>query len=239
MLDGSLPGYWLDVIATFTAANTTKAKILVDVSPPQVAPAVSGENPLPGESAVRQRVLTGGCRLVEGQITSTDNVDKSLLVYRGIQTSLYANMGVVTTTATTNATITRTVGSFIADGLKVGDSGMCFGAVSDANNGSIFTVTAVTDLQLTLSGVTGISIAETQGTGFRVIKVAQVGRKAIVATSGASDTKASVPLIGGIYDGRIDFTGTSFGSTGMLIVGLAATASASGIISVSGVVGLY
>ncbi len=240
MIDGTLPGYWNNNTVSFTAASTTSAKILVDVSPAQVVAAISGETALPGESTVRQRVLTGGCRVIDGKATSSDSVARALLVYEGVQTSLYANMGTVATTATTNSTITRTVGSFITDGFQIGDNIMVFGAVSAANNGMIAIVTGVAAGTLTLSGTTAISVAETQSAGFRIIRVGAAYRKPVAITAGTDGTTAPVPIIGGTLDPRTDTTGISLGANGMLIVGMQATISAlPAVVSVTANFGLY
>lgn len=239
MIDVTLPGYWIAKTPSLTLTNTTKLKILFDVTPAQVVTAVSGETALPGESAVRQRVLAGGARIIDGKITSTDAAAKSLKTYIGEQLTLYANMGTATTTATTNATITRTVGSFITDGWKVGDQVMLDGSLSGANDGNVGVVTGVAATTLTLSGVTAVSVAETQGAGFRLIRLVQTGQIPVPANSGNSDSILPVKLFGHANDVYNDL-GIQLGATNLLIGALAANASAlPAAIQVSINAGLY
>lgn len=239
MREPTYPGYWDNQVVSFTITNSTQAKILCDVTPAQVVAAVSGETALPGESAIRQRVLQGGCRIIDGTIASTDSAAKSLLSYVGVQTSLYANMGVVTTTATTNSTVTRNAGSFITDGYQVGDKIMLFGCVTGANNGTTNIVTGVAANTLTVSGTTGIPTAETQGAGFRIIRLGRGTQIAIPANSGNADATPAIKLIG-TNESRTDTSGVQLGATGMLIVAMSAAISAlPAQIDVSAQRGLY
>lgn len=239
MLDVTLPGYWVVKTSALTITNTTKCKILMDVTPAQVVTAVSGETALPGESAVRQRVMTGGARIIDGKVTSTDAAAKSLKLYIGEQLSLYANMGTVTTTATTNSTITRNSGSFITDGWKAGDQLMLDGSLSAANDGMPAVITAVTATTITVSGVSAISVAETQGAGFRVIRLVQISQIPVPANSGNSDTIPSVKLFGHSNDVYND-AGIQLGATNLLVGALVANASAlPAAIQVSMNAGLY
>src|SRR4051812_35347702 len=100
MIDAQLPGAWKNYGENFSITNGTLAKILADVAAPQVKPAIAGELALPGEATVRQRVLTGGQRIIDGVISSTDGTARSAVFYIGKQTSLFANMGTVTITGT-------------------------------------------------------------------------------------------------------------------------------------------
>lgn len=225
MIDITLPGYWITKTFAFTVTNTTKCKIVFDVTPAQVVAAIAGETALPGESSVRQRVLMGGTRISDGKLCSTDAVAKSMLLYVGEQLTLYADMGVAATTATTNATVTRTVGSFITDGWKAGDQLMLDGAVSAANNGNPVSITAVTATTLTLNGVTAVSVAETQGAGFRLIRLGQATRIPIPANSGNTDAILPVKLIGHANDVYND-PGIQLGATNLLVAAMVANLSA-------------
>lgn len=241
-IDGTLPLSWDNAVANFIAANGVQAKILVDVSAPQVVTAIAGETALPYETAARQRILQGGTRVIDGLVSSSDTVARDLMIYTAQQASLYANMGVVTTTATGNSTITRTVGSFITDGYQVGEQIMAFGAVSNANNGSVAVVTAVAALTLTLSGVAAISVAETQLAGFRLLRVAGAVRKAIAVGAGTNGTAGAIALIGGSLDPRTDNSpyGIMLGQNGMLLVAMQAAISAlPAVVSVSAHFGRY
>lgn len=225
MIDPQLPGQWKEWVESFTITNSTLAKILCDVAPAMVLPAIAGEIPLAGEATVRQRVLTGGQRIIDGNISSTDGVAKSARLYVGRQTSLFANMGVVSTTGT-NA-LNRTVGSFIADGYKIGDTVMLFGAPTAANNGLLLVVTGVTALALTFNGI--LLTNEAMAAGFRVFRVAQRTQRGVPINAGNTDTAPAVQLLGGGQDpatfGPPD-TGLSLDADGVLIVALSAAASA-------------
>ncbi|OIR02625.1 hypothetical protein GALL_153390 [mine drainage metagenome] len=233
MIDGTLPGYWDNKVANFTAANGTQAKVLVDVSPAQVAAAIVGEAALPGEASVRQRVMTGGCRVIDGLISSSDSAAKSVAVWQGVQATLYANMGAPTITALN--VINRTVGSFVDDGYSVGDSCMLFGATTAANDGVLAQVTAVTALALTFNGTPFTN--EASAAGFRIVRVGRAKQIAVPANAGSSDSVSSVSLLLGA---QTDSTGIQLGANGMLIAGLVAAASAlPAQVSVSANVGLY
>jgi len=226
MLEGTLPGYWDGISAEFITNNGTQAKILADVTPARVMPAVSGETPRPGEPSVRQRVLTGGCRVLDLCAVSTDGTDRSVLIAEGVETTVYADMGTATTTATTNSTITRTSGSFITDGYKVGDCIMLFGAATDNNNGTYNIVTAVAAGSLTVSGTTGIPTAETQAAGFRILKMSRPIRFPVPANSGNTDTAPAKQLLGSSQWPRLDSTGISLGAKSVLVASMVAAISA-------------
>lgn len=227
MIDPQLPAMWQEYpSASFIAASGTQAKILVDVAPPIVVPAIPGETALPnGESAVRQRVRTGGQRIIDGSISSTDATPRSLLLYLASLLSLFANMGAPTVTGT-NA-INRTAGSFITDGWQVGDSAMGFGYTTAANNGVMAIVTAVTGSGLTFNGTPFTN--ETIPAGFRLFRVSQKTRKPIPANSGNTDILPPIPLLGGPQDPTAllgSDIGLSLGPNGALIAAMAASVSA-------------
>src|SRR5687767_1747283 len=98
MLDPQQPGPWKDYEASLTVNDSTRAKILVDETLPAVLPAISGETALPGEVAVRQRVLTGGQRIIDGNFASTDAADKSVVIWKGTVLTRQADMGVASIT---------------------------------------------------------------------------------------------------------------------------------------------
>lgn len=227
MIDSQLPGQWREYETSITAALTTQAKILCDVAPAGLMAAISGETALPGEAAARQRIFTGGQRIIDGNWISTDSVAKSGRLWVASQVSLYANMGVVTTTATTNGTFTRTVGSFITDGWNVGDSAMIFGSANVANNGVLVQITTVVAGTLTFNGVPLAAV--TEAAGFRIVRVNLRYQKAIAITAGSIDGTPPVPLLTGTQDPSSlppPDTGLSLGPNGMLLVSVAATLSA-------------
>ena len=224
--DITLPGQYDANSEAFTISNTTKAKVLIDVLPARVVASASGEVALPGEASTRQIILRGGQRITDGQITSTDSVDRSLVLYVGQQSTAYADMGVAGTVATSGQiVVSRTVGSFKTDNLPVGCGVMLFGNVTGANDGIIGQVTAVTATSLTVNMVGVTVVTETQGAGFRVIKLGQAQRIKVPLNSGNSDTISSVSLIGYSGDARKD-SGIFLGANSVLVGAMAASISA-------------
>jgi len=223
MIDGTLPGYWKSWQASFTVTNSTRAKPLVDVTPAGVVAAVTGETALPnGETALRQRVLQGGCRVLDGMIASTDSAAKSLLIWNGTQLTKQADMG--TASFATTATITRSAGSFLTDGWKIGDSVMPFDATTDANNGVMSVIIGVVAGTLTVNGTPFTT--EAMPAGSRLCRVTRQTQKAVPANSGNADSTPAVSLLGGAQDPALDTSGRSIGANDMIIVSLVAAASA-------------
>ena len=208
----SVPGGWADTTqVSFIAASGVLARVLLDVT-----------------TALGNYL--GGQRAYDITVASTDAVANALIVWEGTQRCLYANMGVVATTATTNATITRTVGSFITDGFAVGDSVMPFGAVATASNGSPGIVTGVTATALTFSGIpTGWS-ANTEGAGFRLLRVTRRNPVAIPANAGiataVSTLNNNIQVIGTSTDSTRDPYGIELGSNSVLLCALYQAVSA-------------
>jgi hypothetical protein len=225
MIDPNLQAYWDTICTAFTITDSTNAKIIVDKSPPQVVASVSGETALPGESAVRQRILQGGCQIIDGTISSSDATLRYLNLFIGKELTLGANMGTVAYTATTNATITRTVGSYITEGWKVGMKLMGFNSTNSSNDGKPVSVTAVTATTLTLNGVSAISVAGTQDANLRLFAIAQRTEIAIAASAGTNGSSAPVKLIGNGQDAST-FPGIQLGEKNVLIGSMAAAVSA-------------
>jgi hypothetical protein len=135
-------------------------------------------------------------------------------------------MGSVATTATVNATITRSQGSFLDEGWRIGQHVMLDNATSTVNNGNPVAVTGVSALTLTLNGVSAVSVAEPQGVGFRLIRVAQIERVTIPLNAGNADGVPSVRLFNNGMDPRNDTSGLFLGERDVLIMGLASAVSA-------------
>lgn len=224
MIDAQLPGQWQGSEVSFVAANGTQAKILCDVAPPMVVPAIAGEVQLPGESTVRQRIRTGGQRIIDGAIASTAAVN-SILMYLGTLLSLYAGLGVPTITGTN--TLNRTAGSFITDGWKVGDSLMGFGHLTPANDGVMAICTAVAAGALTFNGAPFTN--ENVPAGYRAFRVALKTRRGVPLNAGNTDAIPPVQLLGGTQDPSAFLppdTGLSLGPNDALIVAMAAAVAA-------------
>ncbi len=240
MIDAQMVGAWKEWGATFIAATGTLGKILCDVTPAAVAAAVTGETSLPGETQVRQRVRTGGQRIIDGVVSSTDGSARSMLFYIGTQMTKQADMG-GTSTITGSNTFNRASGSFIADGWKVGDGVMPFDMATAANNGVLGIVTTVTSTTLVVNGTPYTN--ETMPAGSRIFRVELRTRKGIPINSGNTDSAPPVPVLGGSQDPSQlppPDTGISLGPDGALIAAMVAAVSAlPAQVSVTGHSALY
>lgn len=216
-LDTGFPGdYQMLPPVTFIAANGTAGKIAIDK---QLAAGVNTQG-LPTNAN-----LLGGCRLLDLCASSTDGSGKDVIRYQGMETSLYANMGTVATTATGNATITRSTGSFVTDGYKIGDTIMVFGSV--ANDGILGTITTVAALTLTLNGVPAGWTANAEAAGFRIIRVGAGIRVTVAANSGVGATATSnVTLLNSGVDAAVDRSGLWVGANNIVILAMQAAVSA-------------
>lgn len=210
-----------NAVVSFTAANTTLAKILVDRPAAQQLAAISGESSLPGEASARPRVLWGGANIKNMIASSTDTADKELLVYIGRQLS-----SSVTGAITSQNLITRTDGgSFVTDGWEIGSTMMMFGETSVAGNNGVMTqLTAVAASTLT---VTGTPWTNTTFTGtVRLFKVAQRFRTKIPLSAGNSATIKNVKLLANPNDDLTDLYTLRIGENSALIVAMGSAVSA-------------
>lgn len=212
---GSVPGSFDDTrFASFIAASGTLAQVIADTSK-----APTG-------------TLLGGKRVYDVTVSSTDAAANALLLWEGVEASSYANMGTVTTTATTNASVTRTVGSYIADGWVAGQTAMVLGSVAAGNNGNYAVVTGVTALGLTFNGIPSGFTAQTEGAGFRVVRVARRAPVLIPANSGnltaVSTAITNIQVLGGgnSLDKTQDTSGLELGPNSLLLASLYQAASA-------------
>lgn len=226
MLDPSYGAYHRLWSCGFVAADGTQAKILVDEAAAQVLAAISGETALPGEATVRQRILMGGSRVIDGSIASTDGTARSLLIWLGRVLSRVSDFGATTTVTGTNA-FNRASGSFVTDGWRAGDTVMPFGMTTAANNGVAGVVTTVTSTVLTVNGTPYTN--ETMPTTARLMRVSQRTRRGLPISSGNTDTAPAVGLMGGSQDPAapaLPDTGYSLGDVDVMIVGMVAAVSA-------------
>lgn len=226
MLDPSYGAYWRLSTCGFVAADGVQAKILVDETAAQVLAVISGEAALPGEASVRQRVLMGGCRVIDGSVASTDGTARSLLIWLGRVLSRVSDFGATTTVTGTN-TFNRATGSFVTDGWRTGDIVMPFGMTTAANNGVPGVVTTVTATTLVANGTPYTN--ETMPTTARLMRISQRTRRGIPISSGNTDSAPPVPLMGGAQDpaaAALPDTGYSLGAEDVMIVGMVAAVSA-------------
>jgi hypothetical protein len=184
-------------------------------------------------------VLQGGCQIIDGTISSSDATLRYLNLYLGKELTLGSAMGTVAYTATTNSTITRTTGSYITEGWKVGMKLMSFNSTNSANDGKPVSVTGVTATTLTLSGVSAISVAGTQDATLRLFAIAQRTEIAIAASAGTNGSSTPIKLIGNSQDAST-FAGIQLGEKGVLIGSMAAAVSAlPASVDVTATVGYY
>ncbi|MFA7239358.1 MAG: hypothetical protein WC091_04540 [Sulfuricellaceae bacterium] len=221
---------------TFIAASGTVAKVVVDVTPGAVA---MGTQP----------ALYGGCTVIDLTASSTD-VLKNINLYIGsVTTTIDAstNTGATTSTATTNATLVRTLGSWIADGYRVGDLVMLFAPTASGSaflpqsvEGVLATVTGVAALTITFNGVPAGWTAITVSAGTRVCRVVPHMQAPIAANSGSNGSVPSVGLLGNGMDGSSVKTELKLGQNNLLIAAMAAAVGAlPAYVSVAAVTALY
>lgn len=197
----TLPGQISNpIMAAFTASNGLQAKVLQDVT------SATG-------------ILTGGARIYDLVAASTDTNANSLIIWQGLQMTLFANMGAPT--ITTQNIINRTSGSYITDGFAVGDKVMVLGDTANpANNGTPQVVTAVAALTLTVNGTPWTN--EACQAGFRIIKVSRRATVSVAANAGNTTAIGNVQLIAGNgNDSTKDPLGISLGLSGMLLASMA------------------
>lgn len=197
--------------ATFIAANGVLGKIVLDKLP------VGGGG---NQGLSLNPLALGGGRLLDLTAVSSDAAAKSLLTYIGYETTVGSNMGTVTTTATTNATVTRTSGSFVTDGWAVGDLCMAFGSAASGNNGNLATVTTVAAGTLTFNGVPSGFTANSETAALRLFRVVPKPPIAVPvgASAGVVATTNTTLLAALGIDNTLDRTGIWLGASEVVIV---------------------
>lgn len=134
-------------------ADATAAKRLLTASKGNVTP--DGTMPV-GSSLLAGKGLIGGTRLHALMAMNAANAANTIRRWIGTGIlSKAADMGAVGVTAGSTPTISRTVGSFLADGWLVGDGIILEGAANRENNvaSQVMAVTATT-LQLSAAAIT-------------------------------------------------------------------------------------
>lgn len=217
---GNLPaGFRSPRPVSFTAANGTVARILVEQVPASLA---NGSLP----------PYYGGCTVIDLTATSTDAANKDVILYVGtvLTTQDALNTGSITTGA--QNTLTRASGSFIADGWQVGDLAMVFAAAGTAQvvtgiDGLPLIVTGVTATVLTFNGTPLAAGANVLATASRIIAVADKARLTVTANAGNSSSIPNVRLLANpIYDASVVTTELKLGSDNVLIAAMQAAVSA-------------
>jgi len=171
---------------TFTVTYGTRAKVLVD----QYANA-NASGSLPS--------YYGGCTVLDLVASSTDASNRDLEIY--VATVLYTT-GSSDSIAINGTNITRTTGSFLTDGFRVGDLFMAFAADNVSRNGDdgiLGIITAVAALQLDFNGTPYSNVGEHFNNGTRLCTVGLRLRAPIAANSG-NGTIPNVSLLNNAMD---------------------------------------
>lgn len=232
--NGAFPsGFRTERPTSFTAANTTIAKVVVE--------------PILGAAAISPApAYFGGCAVIDLPVFSSDSALKDINLFIGtIRTTQDAvNTGVMATTAAGNSTITRISGSFITDGWKVGDQCMLFtpdntAQVATAVDGIASTITAVAALTITVNGVT-LAAATPLTAGTRLVSVTKKFTASIPINSGNTNAIASANLLNNSMDGAALRSDIKLGPLNMLIASMGSAVSALPcVVSIHPTVGLY
>jgi hypothetical protein len=224
-LNQSFAGAYLTNPVSFTVGNTTLGKIIVPRTPPAAAL----------DTLQPDITLRGGCRLIGGQISSTDGTARSILIYEGHR--CFVNTAGVLTVGS-SSTIVRSTGSFLqtaatatdnnGPGWQVGDTLMLFYSATGANNGLLCVVTGVSASTLTVNG-TPLTTDATPGVVTELYRVAMRTRIGIPLNSGNTDSAPPVQLFGSSQD--VDLAsqpdrGSQFGPDDVLIGAMVANISA-------------
>ena len=217
--------------ASFTAGNTTIAKVLVDQYP---AAASAGNLP----------AYYGGCSVIDLVASSSDTVARDVLLYIGYVATTQATTGTnpsgaITTTA---STLVRATGSWIVDGYQVGDQIMTFAPPGTAPNNNMDgipgTVTSISALTMTVNATPFGTLTLAAGT--RIVRNSPHLRVTVPIAAGTNGTTSSVGLIGTAVDGSALKYEIKLGPQNVLIVGMQATVSALPVVvSVGATVALY
>lgn len=226
-------GFQGNIGATFIAANSTVAKLIIDGS---LYPASAATSTAP--------TCYGGGTIIDLVANSAEpSASKDIVFYGGvIATTQGGSTGAMATTATSNGTITRSTGSFLTDGWFVGDLAMLFAPYGTAPNaavdGILCNITSVTALTLTINGVpiAALSLA----TGTRICRVTPEFRATVAAGAGTSGALRGIPLLGSSFDGSLIRTEKKFSSTEIYAAAMQSAASAlPAYISINGQVAKY
>jgi hypothetical protein len=210
-LDVSLPQQWRTFTKSLTANNAALAQVLVDKTPP------TGN-------------LQGGARVIDGVVTSTDSVNKSILVWQGEELTTAANSGNLVFANTT--AVTRNVGSFLVDGWRQGDRFMVvYGAQGQytgtpGNYGNAWSIMSLSANNINVNGATFVQ--EIIEANARMVRVATRTRMLVTANSGNADSTPPVALMTGSQNpasAALPDTGWQLGPTSMLLISLANTTS--------------
>lgn len=139
-----------------------------------------------------------GSRVHMMQASTNDGSDNSAKVHFIKETTLQSDMGVgaLVDGGGSSDTITRTSGSFITDGWKVGDKVLVSGATTLANDFLVI-LTGVAALTLTFATST-VNTAENLPTGAKLYKAVQAEQVSVPTNAGNSTTVPAVNLLGGL-----------------------------------------
>lgn len=209
-----VPSSFENATATFTAAQTTLARILVEQYPAAVAAA-----PLPA--------YFGGCSCIDITAVSADASNKDVMLYHGILLTTQETTATGAMSAATTSTITRANGSFITDGWRAGDLVMVFApktVAANATDGILAIITAVAATTLTVNGtplVVGALAASS-----RLFRISLDLRATVTANAGTGGSVASIGLLNHANDGSVIRYERKLGPSEVLIAAMQAAVSA-------------
>jgi len=220
---------------SITTTIGTRAKMLVDHAPGGLALPDSASYP-----AAMPQVTRGGQRVIGGSVSSTDGTARDVVLLRGSTLTTQSTSATGTLAVASTSTISRTTGSFQADGWTIGDTVMVFGPAPTAfgaigtpdysNNAGTLTALLSVGVLGVLTGVSALTLT-VNGTPLtaetlyscRLIRMAQATRQTIAASAGAAAATAAQVLIGNpnepdIYNLLPGDRGISLGATDILAV---------------------
>ena len=214
-----VPGQWFTPKpVSFIAADGTRAKVVVELTPEQAAVGV-------------QAPFQGGCSIFELCVSSTDGANKDLLLWLGkvLTTQGAGTSGNITLSA--QNLLTRVSGSFVADGWLPGDKVMAFAPPGTVQSVAAFDgvegiVTAVAALTVTVTGTPWPVGSHVLTAGSRLVNISQLFRTQIPLNSGNVAGTRNVSLIGNGSDASVVATEFKLGADALLLAGMGSAVAA-------------
>lgn len=216
--------------AAFTSNSGTTIRAVVD-----------GTILAPASSTATSPALYGGCSIIDLNATSTDSVARDLLLYEGRVLTTQGS-GTTGTLSTATNGISRTTGSWITEGWKVGHGVILIGpdtAAEDAQAGIFAVVTGVNATTLSLSG-TPLTVNAALAAGTRVVRARPIGRASLKAQQGMTTTDPTpLDIISYMANGRTMRQEWKVGFNDMLLAGPASAVTAGTQLSIGGSLALF
>jgi len=226
---GALPAGHRSILASFIAADTTIAKVLLE---PQAAA-------LPVDTDPPSPLYYGGASVYELTAFSSDATAKDVQFYVG---EVLTTVGTATGAgATTASTITRATGSFIADGWRVGKQVMILAAANaapQAVEGILATITAVTATTLTVNGTPFSALS--LDSGARIVSVSPLFATSVPAGAGNPSAASEKWILSNTNGSAERVVDRKLGANQMLLAAMDAAVSAlPAIVTIAGQAARY